>query len=405
VLIVSEIALTTVLLVGAGLMLRNLWLAARMNVGFDTGVTTAYTNIPMTGRPSPELWKASQAKSLAFMNSALESLRALPGVQSVAGGHQSSLFVAFEPSMTIQPASGGGEEEEARRAAFRVVTPGFFQTMGIPVLRGRPFDERDGLGSAPVVVVSDSLARELFADENPLGQRIVRPRNPRDKEPPEPWQIVGVVGDIRWSPLPSDPDPPEFYIPFAQNPMPYLSFAIRAEGEGDLIVNPVRSELMALNQNQPVRGLTTLGQEFTNKIRSESLFPAVMISFAALAVLLAAVGIYGLTSYAVSQRTQELGIRMALGAERGDIVRMVIRQGFRLGGLGIALGALGSWGLIHVLRSELTEAQLRQVGLTSVDTFTCVAVVAFLALVSVAANYLPARRATKVDPMTALRYE
>ncbi len=408
-LIVSEIALTTMLLVGAGLMLRGLWQAARMKVGFDTNVITAHTKAPagraigsMSGFQNPE---EVRSKTVVFMDQALARLRALPGVQSVAGGGLSSILAGFEPTIPIQSVSTARGDEGQTIVAFRIVTPDFFRTFSIPVLRGRVFEERDRAGSAPVAVVSESLARELFPDRNPLGERIGPPLDPGDKEAPEPLQIIGIVGDIRWSPLPSDPDPPELYLSFAQFPSLDVSFALRAEQGADFIVKPARAEIMALNQNDSVTGLVTIDEEFKRIIRRQSLFPAVMIVFASIAVLLAAVGIYGMTSYAVSQRTQELGIRMAMGAQRGDIVGMVIRQGCWVGGLGIVLGALGSWGLIHVLRSELTEAQLRQAGLTSVDLMTCAVVVFFLGLVFITANYLPARRATKVDPMTALRYE
>ena len=408
-LIVSEIALTTILLVGAGLMLRGLWQATRMKLGFDTNVITAHTRAPadralgsMGGFQNPE---EVRAKPVAFMDQALARLRALPGVQSVAGVGLSSILAGFEPTIPIQSASTAGGDEGQTIVAFRIVTTDFFRTFSIPMLRGRDFEEHDGAGSAPVAIVSESLARELFPDRNPLGERIGSPLDRGDKEAPELLQIIGIVGDIRWSPLPSDPDPPELYLSFAQFPSLDVSFALRAKQGPDFIVKPARAEIMALNQNDSLTGLVTIDEEFKRIIRRQSLFPAVMISFASIAVLLAAVGIYGLTSYAVSQRTQELGIRMAMGAQRGDIMGMVIRQGCRVGALGIVLGALGSWGLIHVLRSELTEAQLRQANLTSIDLMTCVVVVLFLGLVSFTANYLPARRATRVDPLTALRYE
>ena len=409
VLIVSEIALTTVLLVGAGVMLRSLWQSARMQVGYDTSVITAYTRTisiqALRSRTAPPNPEEMGPKTVTFMDQALEKLRALPGVRSVAGASQASMQAGYEFAMPVQPASATGDEEDRTDAVFRFVTPDFFRTLSIPVLRGRVFDAQDGASSAPVAVISERLAKDLFPDRNPLGERIVRVRRPQEKEDPEPWQIVGIVGDIRWSPIPENPDPPELYVSFAQNPMPFVAFALRTDGGPSMIAKPVRETLLALNNDESVTGLTTLDEGLLTVIRRQSLFPAVMITFASIALLLAAVGIYGLTSYSVSQRTQELGILMVLGAQRGDIVGMVIRQGIRLGGLGIVLGALGSWGLIHVLQSELTEVQLRRAGLTSVDLTTCVAVVLFLGLVSVAANYLPARRATRVDPMTALRYE
>ena len=386
VLIVSEIALTTVLLVGAGLMLRTLWQAARMNVGYDTSVVTVTTGLQRSD------WKDREdvmTTSTTFMNSALEQLRALPGVRSAGGAASYSLRVGSSGWSTIQKASGVVSEADRKSVTRRYVTADFFQTLGIPILRGRIFDKTDGQRSNPVAIVSESLARDLFPGENPLGKRIVRPKYPQEAEPPEPWQIVGVVGDVRWSAIPTDPDLPEVYTPYWQDPTPYLAFALKVDGDPAQLAQPVRERLLALNQNMPVEGFTTLNEQLINQVRSVSLFPAVMITFASIAVLLAAVGIYGLTSYSVSQRTQELGIRMALGAQRSDIVAMVIRQGVTLGGLGIVLGALGSWGLIQVLRSVLSEEQLRGVGLTSVDLTTCVMVLLFLAMVSVAANYSP----------------
>ena len=402
VLIVSEVALTTMLLVGAGLMLRSLWQAARLQMGYDTSVITVTTELANSGWKNRE--DASRA-STAFMDASLEQLRALPGVRSATGAASYSLNVHARGWMGIQPASGVVGEEDRKSVEPKYVAPGFFRTMGIPILRGRGFEGGDGPGSPPVAVISELLAREMFPSENPLGKRITRPPYRGETEPPEPWQIVGVVGDIRWSPIPGDPDYPDLYTPFAQQAQPSVAFALQIEGDPSMLAQPVRECLLALNQNMPVEGFSTLNEQLLNRIRQESLFPAVMITFAGIAVLLAAVGIYGLTSYAVSQRTQELGIRMALGAQRGDIVGMVIRQGMGLGVVGIALGAFGSWGLIRLLQSELDERQLREAGLTSVDLTTSVLVVLFLAAVSVAANYLPARRATRVDPMTALRYE
>ena len=408
-LVVSQIALTTVLLVGAGLMMRNLWQVQRIRSGFDGSVVTAYSVAPSVQARAPmfgfENREEMQSKSATFMNQALDKLRALPGVQSVAGAHHISLIGGYEPTMPITPAGGSGNGGGQTTVAHRFVTHDFFQTLSIPVLQGRVFGEEDRVGSERVAIISESLAKSLFPDRSPLGESIVRVRNPRDREPPRPHRIIGVVADVRWSPLPTDPDLPELYLSFAQNPFPIVAFALRTEEGPDRIAGPVRSELQALNQSQPVTGLITLNEALTNKVRSESLFPAVMITFALIAVLLAAVGIYGLTAYSVAQRTQELGIRMALGARRRQIIGMVIRQGFTLSGLGIVLGALGSWGLVHLLRSELTEVQLRKAGLISVDLLTCVAVLLFLTLVSIAANYLPARRATRVDPMTSLRYE
>ena len=405
-LIVSEIALTTMLLVGAGLMLRGLWQAVEARVGFDTRVVTAHTRIPSTEPLTPdggfEDPEQMRTQSTAFTDQALERLRAIPGVRAAAGA---APLTVGRPGLMIQPIRRASTPEEAPTSvAFRYVTPGFFETLSIPILRGRVLDDGDRANSELVAVVSESLAKQLYPSRNPLGESVAHARRTR-VEMREPWRIIGVVGDIQWSPLPDDPDPPEIYLSLAQSPTPYVSFAIKAGSEPRSIINPVRSALLDLNPNQPVLGLTTIDEQLTDTIRSRSLFPAVMITFALIAVLLAAVGIYGLTSYSVSRRTQELGIRMALGAQRRDIVGMVIRQGFVLGGLGISLGAAGSWALIRLLRSELTEAQLRQAGLTSVDLATCFVVVVFLGLVSVAANYLPARRATRVEPMTALRYE
>jgi putative ABC transport system permease protein len=278
-------------------------------------------------------------------------------------------------------------------AEYRVVTPGYFSAMQIPLLEGRFLAESDTETSQPVVVISERLARLYFPQGSPLGRRITF-SDPQTG----PWHvIVGVVRDIRNWGLAADPTP-ETYVGIRQNPKPVMTLVIRTAGDPLNLAAPVRAELRAFDQELIPEQIATMTQILSRSLAQRRLNSTLIGSLAALAVLLAAGGLYSLIAYNVAQRTQEIGIRLALGAERRDILRLVLLQGFKLAAFGIALGLAGAVAATRALRSLLF-------GVSPTDPLTFVAIPLLLALVALLACWFPARRATKVDPLVAIRSE
>jgi putative ABC transport system permease protein len=276
---------------------------------------------------------------------------------------------------------------------YRVCTPDYFKTMGIAVLKGRAFNEQDKLGSLPVVIVNETLARTYWPNTDPIGKRMRYP-GPLDKNP---WmQVAGVVQDVKHEMnLPITED---FYVPHAQDGWQSMVIVAKTKVDPATMAAPIRGQVREMDKDQPVFDVHTMGE-----VRAISLalhrFSSIMLSiFAGVALLLAAIGIYGVMSYAVTQRTQEIGIRMALGARAMDVVKLVVGNGMLLALIGVAVGLAGAFGLTRVLASLL-------VGVTPTDAITFATVTFGLLLIALVACYVPARRATKVDPLIALRYE
>jgi predicted permease len=317
----------------------------------------------------------------------------VPGVSSAAlvnhlplGGSNSSTSFLVEGLAEPPP----GQEFDGR---YRVCTPNYFQTMGIPVLKGRTFTDQDRAGAQPVIIVNETLARKYWPNDDPIGKRM-RGTGPLQENP---WmQVVGVVRDVKHEMnLPVTAD---FYVPHAQDGWSSMVLVAKTRVEPAAMAAPIRQQVLVLDKDQPVFDVHT-----KRDVRAISLalysFSSVMLSiFAGVALLLAAIGIYGVMFYAVMQRTQEIGIRMALGAHALDVLKLVVKNGMSLALIGVVAGLAGAFALTRLLGSLLF-------GVTPTDTVTYLIVTLGLLLVALLACYIPARRATKVDPLVALRYE
>jgi len=396
-LIVAEVALAMVLLAGAGLMLKSFVGLRALEPGFDqTNLLTMTVSVAGT-RHAPAPLRA------AFFDEAVERVRALPGVESASAVNHLPLAgdiwgFSFNIEGHAAPAPG-----ERPTAAYRVARPDYFRTMRIPILEGRSFDERDNEQAPGVLVINETMARRYWPGEDALGKRIKL--GPADAE--APWlTVVGVVNDVKqqeWA----EGAGAEMYLPHAQspnylqNPSPrysYLTLVVRTSSDPERLAAAVRGAVWAIEPNAPVSSVATMDEVIAGQTWQARLSVLLLGGFALAALLLAAVGIYGVLAYSVAQRTHEIGVRMALGARPRDILRMVVGQGMAMALAGIAAGLAGAFALTRLMSRVLF-------GVSAFDPPTFAAVALLLALVALLACYLPARRATKVDPMVALRYE
>jgi predicted permease len=285
---------------------------------------------------------------------------------------------------------------EANTARSYTVSPEYFRTLGVPVRRGRAFTAADAKNAPGVIVVNDAFVRAYFPGQDPLGQHVIL--DGPDNKPLPPREVVGVVGNVRFEKF-DDEERPEYYIPFEQAPTAVTQVVVRARGEDAAALTPsVRSALKDVDPNLLIWRTQTMDELVSQSVAPQRFNVALLGFFAALAMLLAAVGIYGVMSYTVTQRRHEMGIRMALGAQRRDVLRLVVGQGMALTLAGLALGLAGAFALTRLMSGLLY-------GVSATDPPVFAAVALLLAAVALLACYLPARRATKVDPMTALRYE
>jgi len=382
-LIVSETALTVILLVSAGLLLRSFVKAMNADPGFTRDNVLIFTlNQPATKAPTND-------HRVRFTREILDRLARIPGVAKV--GMVSSTPMngnAYYGDMVSR--EDRPETRNDLNAGFDSVKGDFFPAMGIPLLRGRFITDADDSETAPkVMLVNDVLARRLFGDEDPIG-RLIHFKNAT-------WEIVGVVGSIHRFALDFDPSP-EVYYPQVYFPW-YTNYVVRTHVPPLTLAADIRRAVHAVDPEQPVSGLQTLDLAVENSLRGRQIMLTLLGIFAGTALVLACIGIYGVMAYAVSQRTRELGIRLALGAGARGLVALVLREGLKLVLLGLAIGALGSFGASRLIASQLYQASLS-------DPFLVFAIVAgALIAVALLACWLPARRATRIDPITALRAE
>jgi len=385
-LVVSEVALSLVLLISAGLMIRSFFLLRQVDPGFKPDRVLAMDmSLPNVKYPSVQ-------ERVRFVEQLLKRVEVLPGVQSVAtvfGIPMSEIggFISLSVEGRLPPAL-----DEPSSAGYHQASPNYFRTLSMPILKGRGFTERDSTNAASVVIVSETLVRKFFPNENPLGQRITV-----GDGGPNPCEIVGVVCDVKGSGLDAAVDA-EMYLPMLQRCWGYVELVARTAGDPLAVVNTVREEVWALDKDQPLHNIRTLDQLVTNSVAQCRFAMLLLGIFAGVALVLAGVGIYGMMAYTVTQRTQEIGIRMALGAQTVDMLKLVIGRGMVLAGAGIAVGLPTALGLTRLMSSLLFEIK-------PTDGMTLSSVVIILAAIAVLACLVPARRAANVDPMEALRYE
>jgi len=388
-MVIAQVALSLVLLAGAGVMIRSYWRLQNVDPGFDTsGLLILKVSLPTQKYDDA-------AKVIGFYRDLQHSLEMVPGV--TAASAVSSLPISGgdgQGDLTVEgrPFPPG----EAPGASFRRVMPSYFKVMGIPLLRGREFDDRDGGGNADqpkVVIINESMARRFWPGEDPTGRRIKV--GPADGEP---WlTIVGVVGDVLNVGLDAQPGFAT-YEPHAQRPWSTMTLALRTANDPLSLAAAAREVIRRAEPAAPVFGITTMEGRISESLALRRFNTGMMRLFSAVALLLAAIGIYGVLAYSVSRRAGEFGIRMALGASGRDLLRLVICQGMTLAMIGVAIGLAAAFALTRLLSTLLFE-----VSATDPATFAAVALI--MTIVALASCYIPARRATRVDPMVALRDE
>jgi len=386
-LVVFEVALSLMLLVSAGLLTRSFLSLLRTNPGFNSD------NVLTMNLVLPGLKYKEQSQRAAFYSDLVQRVKAYPGVESAAvvnylplGGANSSDSYLVEGEPEPQP----GQEYDGR---YRVASPDYFRTMGISIIRGRGFTDQDKADAAPVVIVNETLARQHWPGQDPIGKRI-RFYGPLDRAP---WmEVVGVIADVKHDL--TIPVTPEYYLPHAQDPWNAMVLVAKTSVDPLLLAGSLRQQVWSIDRDQPVFDVRTMQEVRSGSVALYS-FSSVMLGiFAGVAMVLAAIGIYGVMAFAVTQRTQEIGIRMALGARTADVLKLVVKHGMKLALLGIVCGLAGSWVLTRFIQKLL-------VGVEPTDLLTFSAVSVCLLFAAFIACYIPARRATKVDPLVALRYE
>ncbi|MGH9343450.1 MAG: FtsX-like permease family protein, partial [Terriglobia bacterium] len=387
-LVIGEVALTLVLLVGGVLMIKSFVHLLDVNPGFDPhNVLTMQTTLSDTQYAKPP-------QTAAFYHALLERVSRLPGVKAAGAvdvlpfnnfGNSGSFFIEGKPT---------GPGEILPHADTRRVMPGLFSALRIPLRRGRVFTEADTASAPRVALIDDVLAREYWPKQDPIGHRVAM----ASPSPESEWcTVVGIVGNVRNRGF-SAPRKGVLYFPLAQVPKFHMSLVIRTASDPMALAGAVRQAVRSIDKQQPVYDVKTMEEYVSESVSNQRMAVFLLAAFAGLALILASVGIYGVISFSVSQRTHEIGIRMALGAQQADILRLVVGQGAILALVGVGVGIVAALGLTRLMANVLF-------GVKPGDPGTFLIVAPILVAVSLLASYIPARRAMKVDPLVALRYE
>jgi predicted permease len=405
-LVVVEVATTLVLLIGAGLMIRSFYRLQKVNPGFSYDHLTSFS----VALPRKKYTNNEQREQ--FYNRLLENLRGLPGVEASAAasglplgnnGWQTSFVVDGRPRPP---------RDQTPLMEACLVTPDYFRAMNIPLKRGRFFDDHDDrsslvgkdlsklneiekeMAALNSIVIDEEFARRYWPNEDPIGKRVVM----GSEERPQYLTVLGVVGRVKMEGLSQDSKRVQGYFPFAQIPNGGMTVIIKAAGEPNQLIAAVRQQVKTIDPDQPIYAIRTMDDIRAESVAPERLNLTLLSIFAGIALILAIVGIFGVMSYSVTQRTHEIGIRMAIGAQPRDVFRMVLRQGMMLALIGVGFGLIGAFGLTRLMATMLF-------GVEPTDPATFAAIAALLTVVALVACYIPGRRATKVDPVVSLRYE
>nr|MBA2503680.1 ABC transporter permease [Pyrinomonadaceae bacterium] len=389
-LVITEVALSLMLLIGAGLLLKSFVRLLDTDPGYDAARVLSVT------LPISRSKYAEPEKQTAYFQSILQRVRTLPGVETAGATNLLPLgnrdtFNTF--NIEGRPPAAPGARTAARDA---VLTPDYFRAMNIPVRRGRDFTERDTSGSPPVIMVNEAFARKYFKGEDALGERIII--DDEGNNPLPPREIVGIVGNTHHSSLDAE-ELEEYYVPFLQIPDRQMELVVRSSSSDPAALAPaVRNAIKEADKDQLVWEMKTMEERVAQSVAPRKFNTVLLGAFATVALLLAVVGIYGVMAYSVAQRTHEIGIRMALGAQKSDVVKMIVGQGMMLALAGVGVGLLGAFAVTRVMANLLY-------GVSATDPLTFVVISLLLVAAGLLACFIPALRATRVDPITALRYE
>jgi len=391
-LVIGEMALAVMLLAGAGLLIRSFVKLASVDPGFHAAQALTFE------LSLPDVRYEKEAQQITFFDQLLPRLQTIPGVKTVAAVQAlplsgSSFVISFE-------VGGRPPVPPSQQPAMqiRVATPGYFQTLGIPLTRGRLFTDDDRSGSSPVVLITETAARQYFPNEDPIGKSIKLGWGHGPGTPRAGGEVVGIVGDVRDAGL-DEAEPPQLYLPYRQWPVQGMAIVLQTSVPPVSVADAAKRAVYATDSNMPVANVRTLDQIVARSISQPRFYTVLLGLFAGVALLLAAIGIFGVLSYAVVQRTREIGIRMALGAQTRSVLGLIVRQAMLLAAVGVSIGIMLAWWLSQ----SLVSAMLFSTSPHDVSTYVVVA--ALLGAVALLASYIPARRAARVDPIVALRAE
>jgi putative ABC transport system permease protein len=394
-MVVLELALTLVLLVGAGLMIRSFLNLYTLDLGMKTdNLMVMRMVLPQTKYPDADTRRV-------FYDHLSPKLAGLAGVESVSFTTSLPPNGAGRRGLEIEGRPPFKPDEQPPQVGVVTISPGFFDTVGVQLRRGRAFRDTDGAPGSETAIVNEKLAAELFPNEDPIGRRVrFVPRPPvagQPAQPPPVWRtIIGISPTLRHSNSQTIDPLPVVYVPLRQDPTAYTSMVVRSRLDPGAVMNAVRREVQSIDRDQPVFTVQTLGQILHDQMWPYRVFGSLFAIFAFIALVMSAVGLYAVMAYSVTQRTSEIGVRMALGAEGRQVSWLVLKRGLAQTALGISIGLLGAFFVSQVMSTLLVDISSR-------DPMTFGAITIVLTTVAIAACLLPARRATRVDPLVALR--